>query len=279
MKVWRTIAEVERGGGFVPTMGALHAGHLSLMETARRENDRVAISIFVNPLQFAPHEDLSRYPRPLERDLELAERAGADVAFVPSVVEMYPVEPTRILVPKVTDLWEGASRPGHFEGVATVVAKLFGIMGPERAYFGRKDLQQCAVIAKMVGDLSMPVTLRVCPTVRESDGLAMSSRNVYLSPEERAVAPRLFATISESANRISAGESVEDARHWAFSELESYGFHPDYVAAVSDIDLSIIEERQPNSSVIVAAKLGSTRLIDNVPIPERVSSSTARVSR
>lgn len=266
MRLWSTAREVEPGGGFVPTMGALHEGHLSLIRAAKTECGRATVSIFVNPLQFGAGEDLARYPRPIERDLERAEAAGADAIFAPTAEEMFPGDPTRIVVPGVSEQWEGERRPGHFEGVATVVAKLFGIARPERAYFGRKDLQQCAVISKMVGDLSMPVRLRIMPTVRESDGLALSSRNAYLSDEERLRAPLLHSQIEAAARAIEGGESPRSATDRAAASLVAEGFEADYVAAVRDADLLEARGDESGISVIAAARLGATRLIDNVPI-------------
>ncbi|RYG28225.1 pantoate--beta-alanine ligase [bacterium] len=266
MRIARTITEVERwpeGHGFVPTMGALHAGHRKLLEVAREECARVTLSIFVNPLQFGLDEDLSRYPRPIEADLAIAEAVGIDQVFLPGVEEMYPSSPTKIHVPAITDLWEGASRPGHFDGVATVVAKLFGIVGAQTAYFGRKDLQQCLVVRKMVRDLSLPISLVLVPTVREEDGLARSSRNVYLSPEERAVAPEIYATLTEIAARIRETGS-NDALVAGEKRLADAGFEVDYLGYVDTRTLLPIPEYKPDSALIVAAKLGRTRLIDNI---------------
>jgi len=247
-------------------MGALHEGHATLIRTARAENSWVTVSIFVNPLQFGAGEDLSRYPRPIERDLAMAEASGADAVFYPLAEEMYSAEPTRVYVPGVSARWEGEFRPGHFDGVATVVLKLLNLFEPARAYFGRKDLQQCAVVRKMTEDLFLPVELRIVPTVRDADGLALSSRNIYLSKPERTVAPSLFATISEAATRIGAGEPAELTCDWAQVQLRRLDFFPEYCAAVRDRDLVAIEGYEPESSVIVAARLGNTRLIDNVAI-------------
>ena len=259
MKIARTITEVERwpqGHGFVPTMGALHAGHRRLLEVARGECARVSLSIFVNPLQFGANEDLSRYPRPIEADLAMAEQMGVDQVFLPSVEEMYPASPTTIHVPEISELWEGASRPGHFDGVATVVAKLFGIVGAETAYFGQKDLQQCLVVRKMVRDLSLPVRLVFVPTVREEDGLARSSRNVYLTTEERV--------LRDSAASIRSGSDVANVLREGRDRLRENGFEPDYLAYVDTETLQIIPEFRPASALIVAAKLGRPRLIDNL---------------
>src|SRR5688572_11561570 len=193
--------------GLVPTMGALHAGHASLIERARADADFVAVSIFVNPLQFGPNEDYLRYPRPLEKDLEVCERNGADVVFVPEVDDIY-VSPQRTFV-EVTGLGDhlcGSFRPGHFRGVTTVVAKLFNIVQPDRAYFGEKDFQQLCIIRRMVQDLNMPVTVVPVPILRETDGLALSSRNIYLGPEERSAAPVLHRALQSSREMIEAGE-------------------------------------------------------------------------
>jgi len=194
--------------GFVPTMGAFHDGHVSLMRRARDERDAVVVSIFVNPLQFGPGEDLSRYPRDEERDLSMARELGVDVVFAPTVEEMYPAgEPAVSVDPgPLGDRLEGAVRPGHFRGVATVVAKLFEVVGPSTAYFGEKDAQQLAVIRHMVRDLSFPIDVVGCPTVRELDGLAMSSRNAYLSPVQREAAGCLFLALSEAAEMARGGE-------------------------------------------------------------------------
>ena len=267
LRIARTIAEVSRvpqSHGFVPTMGALHAGHRSLLDLARSANDFVTLSIFVNPLQFGPNEDLSRYPRPLEADLAMAEAAGVDQVFLPTVEEMYPASPTTIRVPELTERWEGASRPGHFDGVATVVAKLFGIVGARTAFFGQKDLQQCLVVQKMARDLSLPIELVFAPTTREPDGLAMSSRNAYLSPEERAIAPLLHEVLRHSQVAIQEDATVDGVLHEGILRLESAGFAPDYLAYVGTGDLRPLPAFSPDSALIVAAKLGRTRLIDNI---------------
>src|SRR5277367_655595 len=201
--------------GLVPTMGALHAGHVSLMARARAECGTVAVSIFVNPLQFGDPEDIAHYPRTLEWDLAVCAEAGVDVVFVPSVREMYPDWPapvaTTVSVRGVSDGWEGASRPGHFDGVATVVAKLFSIAGPCRAYFGLKDFQQLAVIRRLVADLSLAAEVRGCPTVRAADGLALSSRNAYLSDAERGAAPDLYAAL-QAGRRAIEDDGTTDPR-------------------------------------------------------------------
>lgn len=274
MKIARTIAEMRdltanssRPLGFVATMGALHDGHLSLVRAAREQCHEVVMSIFVNPLQFGPSEDFDRYPRDEERDLKLAEREGVDIAFVPSVDEMYPGgRATSVSVSGVTDRYEGASRPGHFDGVATVVAKLFGIVGPDLAFFGQKDAQQVAVVRRMVTDLSIPVEVVGCPTIREPDGLAVSSRNAYLDDAERKAAPVIHRCLG--AGRAS----LEDLGEPAAAEsamLEALRGEPlvrvEYAAAV---DPASFGPPVPGGQVllIVAATLGRTRLIDNLPI-------------
>jgi pantoate--beta-alanine ligase len=193
--------------GFVPTMGSLHDGHTSLIERAAKDNHFVVVSVFVNPLQFGDGEDLDSYPRSIEKDGQIAEKAGVDILFVPAVKDMYPSEiGTKVVVSKLSKLWEGASREGHFDGVATVVTKLFGIVGPCKAYFGEKDFQQLQIIRQMVIDLNLPVKVVGSPTVREADGLAMSSRNVYLSSEERLAAPILRTALDEGLNLVRRGE-------------------------------------------------------------------------
>jgi pantoate--beta-alanine ligase len=218
MQIARTIDEMralrrQLGGtvGFVPTMGYLHEGHLALVRQARTENSTVAASIYVNPTQFGPGDDLARYPRDLEHDLELLQREKADIVFVPSDAEMYPPGfSSRVHVGKIAERLEGASRPGHFIGVATVVARLFNIVRPSRAYFGQKDAQQVLVIKRMATDLNMDIDIVAIPTIRESDGLAMSSRNVYLNPEERRAATVLFGTLTLARRLRSDGVSDAD---------------------------------------------------------------------
>src|SRR2546425_7436938 len=206
--------------GLVPTMGALHAGHEALIQRARTDSQVVVVSIFVNPLQFGPNEDYTRYPRALQQDLELCERSGVDLVFAPSVEEMYPLpQLTFVEVTRVSEHLCGKFRPGHFRGVATVVLKLFNIIRPHRAYFGEKDMQQLAVIRRMVADLNLPITVVGVPTVRESNGLAQSSRNQYLNAEERTAAPILYRALQEAARRIRSGERDavqirEAARAW-----------------------------------------------------------------
>ncbi|MCA1997649.1 MAG: pantoate--beta-alanine ligase [Armatimonadetes bacterium] len=250
--------------GFVPTMGALHEGHLSLMRKARAECGHVIVSIFVNPTQFGPHEDFQRYPRNEQRDLELCREVGVDTVFAPDVETMYPRRTTVVAVRGVTERWEGAFRPGHFDGVTTVVTKLFHIVQPDRAYFGLKDLQQCAVIRRMVEDLNFPVKLRFCETVREPDGLAMSSRNQYLSPEERQRAALLYRRLTECRDEAASGGSLAASLDRARMALESDGFAVDYVAWVDPVSMEPIDRLQPGSRLIAAVRLGSVRLIDNL---------------
>lgn len=271
---------VESAGGlvgFVPTMGYLHAGHSSLIRAAATDCDVVVVSIFVNPLQFAPTEDLSAYPRDLDRDLELIGEAGAVadrvIVFTPTVGEMYPSPVlTQVVVGGLSDTMEGASRPTHFSGVATVVAKLFSIVGPCRAYFGEKDFQQLAVIRRMASDLSMPVDVIGCPIVRETDGLALSSRNVYLSANERNGAPVLRAALDEGMRLIESGTATaEDVRN-AMAELirTEPSAVLDYVEITDPQTLEPIEQVSGEVRLFVAATFGRARLIDNCgATPER----------
>ncbi|HZQ27385.1 MAG TPA: pantoate--beta-alanine ligase [Acidimicrobiales bacterium] len=253
--------------GLVPTMGYLHAGHRSLIERAAADNDVVAVTLFVNPLQFAPTEDLAAYPRDLPADQALATEAGAGYLFAPSVEEMYGAGSplTAVNVARVSEPMEGRARPTHFAGVATVVAKLFAIAGPCRAYFGEKDYQQLAVIRRMVVDLSLPVEVVGCPTVREADGLALSSRNVYLTPEERAVAPLLHRALIAGRAAIEAGERDPAAVRRVMHELISAEprFTLDYAEVVDAHDLSTPTRLSGDVRLLVAARLGKARLIDN----------------
>ncbi|HEX6207991.1 MAG TPA: pantoate--beta-alanine ligase [Actinomycetota bacterium] len=254
--------------GFVPTMGFLHEGHLSLVRKARREADLVVASIFVNPLQFGPGEDLDVYPRDEARDLELLEEAKADLAFVPTVEEMYPDGAPDVTVDpgSLGDVLEGASRPGHFRGVCTVVAKLCGIVGPCRAYFGEKDAQQLAVVRRMVEDLDLPVSVLSGETVREPDGLAMSSRNVYLSPEERETARAILRALAAAEALVEGGERdahvvrAEMAKHVGDEPLAEL----DYVAVVDDATFEEVDRLERPARALVAARFGRARLIDNV---------------
>ena len=278
MQVVRTIAEVRAirralpgTWGFVPTMGYLHEGHLSLVRRARAENDHVAVSIFVNPTQFGPHEDYNRYPRDLERDLRLLEPLGVDLVFAPSVEEMYPPGfQTWVIVEGVSRPLEGAARPGHFRGVATVVTKLFNIVQPDRAYFGQKDAQQAVVIRRMVQDLNIPVEIVVCPTVREPDGLAMSSRNTYLNPEERRAATVLFRALQATKARYEQGE--RDAERLREAMREVIQAEPlarlDYVSVADPETLQELDRVEDRALLSLAVYIGKTRLIDNILLPE-----------
>ncbi|HUG88174.1 MAG TPA: pantoate--beta-alanine ligase [Actinomycetota bacterium] len=259
--------------GFVPTMGFLHEGHLSLVRKAGREADLVVVSIFVNPLQFGPGEDLEAYPRDAERDLRLLEESKADLAFVPTVEEMLPDGGPLITVDPgpLGESLEGAARPGHFRGVCTVVAKLLGVVGPCRAYFGEKDAQQLAVVRRMVEDLDLPASIIAGETVREPDGLAMSSRNTYLSPEEREAArvlPRALtaaATLAEEGERDANVLRAEMAKHIGAEPLAEL----DYVAVVDEAYFTEVEKLDGAARALVAARVGPTRLIDNVRLEAR----------
>ena len=260
-----------RSVGLVPTMGALHEGHLSLLRAAGDDCDVVALTIFVNPLQFGAGEDLSKYPRPLERDLELAEAAGADVVFTPTTEEMYP-EPTltTVHVAQLTAGMEGASRPTHFDGVTTVVTKLFNISGPCRAYFGEKDFQQLAVVRRMAADLDQPVTVIGCPIVREVDGLAMSSRNIYLSPSEREAATVINRALRAGAAMIAAGESdpsLIEAHMGSIIDAEPLA-ELDYAVVVDPDSLVTPAQLKSGTSVrlLLVARIGSPRLLDNLGV-------------
>jgi pantoate--beta-alanine ligase len=258
-----------RSVGFVPTMGYLHDGHASLMRAARAETDVVVASIFVNPLQFGPTEDLDAYPRDLARDTDVAAAAGVDVLFVPAADEMYP-EPVRtsVTVAQVSEPLEGAARPTHFAGVATVVAKLFAIVGPCRAYFGAKDFQQVAVVRSMVQDLSFPVEVVACPIRRESDGLAMSSRNVYLTPDERAAAPVIYTALRAGAAAIGAGERDPKAvRELMAGIIEAEPLaRLDYAEVVDAHSFTVPEPLQGDLRLLAAVRFGRARLIDNVGV-------------
>jgi len=257
--------------GFVPTMGAFHEGHRSLLRRARAECDLAVCSIFVNPTQFDDPADLAAYPRDEEADLREAEALGIDLAFVPSVEEMYPAGAPEVTVDPgpLGERLEGAARPGHFRGVATVVAKLFHAVGPCRAYFGEKDAQQLAVIRRMVRDLSFPVEVVPCPTVREPDGLAMSSRNRRLTPEQREAATCLFLALAEAAELARAGE--RDAAKLVAVMAREIGATPqarmDYVAVVDEETFEEVREIRGPARALVAARFGEVRLIDNLLLP------------
>jgi pantoate--beta-alanine ligase len=253
---------------FVPTMGNLHDGHLELVRRGRALAPRVVVSIFVNPLQFGPGEDLASYPRTLARDVELLATAGADLLFAPSADAMYPrpaAEQTRVEVPGLSDILCGASRPGHFVGVATVVCKLFNMVQPEAALFGEKDFQQLAVIRSMVEDLCIPVEVVGVPTVREPDGLAMSSRNGYLTAEERERAPALYRALQAVAEAIEAGGSdLAALERAAAAAIDAAGLRTDYVSVRRVRDLALPGAADEDLVVLAAAYLGRARLIDNL---------------
>ncbi|NOU97518.1 pantoate--beta-alanine ligase [Paenibacillus sp. LMG 31456] len=259
--------------GFVPTMGFLHKGHASLLEAARRQCDLVILSIFVNPLQFGPNEDFDKYPRNEEGDLAVAKAVGTDIVFLPSVDEMYP-QPTKtiITVSQITDRLCGASRPGHFDGVGTIVSKLFNIVQPDAAYFGLKDAQQIAVINQMVNDLNMPVEIVPCPILRESDGLAMSSRNVYLLPEEREQALVLSASLKLAEGLIREQNGEVDVMSLIETLSQTIRQAPlaviDYVEILAYPSLETVSSLKDTEQIIIAlaVKFGKTRLIDNVII-------------
>jgi pantoate--beta-alanine ligase len=268
------VAQARRDGqtiGLVPTMGALHAGHLSLIEAARAQTSYVVVSIFVNPIQFGPREDLSRYPRPLARDLELCSQAGVDLVFHPGLEVVYPPGyRTNVEVTGLQDVLCGASRPGHFRGVATVVLKLFNLVQPERAYFGQKDAQQVRIIQQMVRDLNVPVEVCVCPIVREADGLALSSRNEYLEPEDRRRATLLYRALMEARTRIDRGERDAAVVQQAIEEriASTPGAVLDYAAVVNADTLEALTRLTPDQPILLAlaVKVGGTRLIDNLLI-------------
>jgi pantoate--beta-alanine ligase len=275
MKVTRTVAETRtlltphrRSGatiGLVPTMGAFHDGHLALMRAARTEADVVVVSLFVNPTQFGENEDLSAYPRDFDRDRSLAAAEGVDLLFAPDVSEVYPDDfDTTVSVRGVADTLEGQARPGHFDGVATVVTKLFNMVGPDVAWFGQKDAQQALVISKLVRDLNIPVRVEVAPTVREADGLAMSSRNAYLEGADRERATALSRALRAAEREVAAGHV--DARAVlaaARAELDAAGVEPEYLELRSAHDLSPAERVNGNTLLAVAARVGRARLIDN----------------
>jgi pantoate--beta-alanine ligase len=250
-------------------MGALHIGHAKLIERARAECGAVMVTIFVNPLQFGPAEDFTRYPRSFENDMDVCEREGADFVFAPEPVEMYPAPPaTFVETPRVGEHLCGAFRPGHFRGVATVVLKLFNIAQADRAYFGEKDFQQLAVIRRMVADLNVPVTIVPVPTVREADGLAISSRNVYLSPADRAAAPLLYRSLETGRRLIESGET-DTARIKAAALgvlAENSSIKVEYVEIVDPVDIQPMRAIQKPARIAAAIRLGSTRLIDNVGV-------------
>jgi pantoate--beta-alanine ligase len=276
MKIVKTIAELRNLRpklaeplGFVPTMGYLHEGHLALVQRAKKENQAVAVSIFVNPTQFGPHEDFKQYPRDPERDLALLKKEGADVIFMPSAEEMYPPNfDSWVEVGSITEKLEGAARPDHFRGVATVVAKLFNVVRPNKAYFGQKDAQQLLVIKKMVSDLDMGIEVMAVPTVREPDGLAMSSRNTYLSAEERKQAKVLYQSLKLAQKLYADGEKDAKAIRGQMTAL--IGQQPlakiEYISIADAETLDELDELKPPALVSMAVRFGKTRLIDNVVV-------------
>jgi len=273
MIIARTLAELREATarlgplGLVPTMGALHRGHIALVEAAKAAKKPVAASIFVNPLQFGPNEDFSRYPRDEAGDLAQLSAAGCDLVWLPDVATMYPPDgATTISLTGPATRWEGAARPGHFAGVATVVAKLFGQVRPQTAYFGEKDWQQVQVITRMAADLLLPITITPVPTVREPDGLALSSRNRFLSATERATAPILYAALHHAAATIAAGTSPANALSLATQTVTAAGMAPDYIALVHAHSLEPITTLAAPARLIAAAKLGPVRLLDNVAV-------------
>jgi pantoate--beta-alanine ligase len=254
--------------GFVPTMGNLHAGHIALIKKAGQRADFVVASIFVNPLQFGPNEDLASYPRTLAADQEKLVNAGCHLLFAPSVEEMYPhgqADQTLVRVPGVSEGLCGASRPGHFDGVSTVVTKLFNMVQPDLAVFGQKDFQQLAVIRTMVRDLNMPVQIISEPIVRADDGLALSSRNGYLTTEERTIAPQLYRTLCELRDAIAGGERDYSALvERGLNRLRQAGLLPDYLELRNAVDLQPADQHSREVAILVAAFLGRTRLLDNI---------------
>jgi len=274
MLIARTLSELREAReqlghrlGLVPTMGALHDGHLALIKAARAGSDKVAASIFVNPLQFGPNEDFSRYPRDEAGDLAKLEAAGCELVWLPAVADMYPADAaTTITVGGPSEFWEGAARPGHFAGVATVVAKLFGQVRPQTAFFGEKDWQQIQVIRRMVTDLLLPVEIVPVPTVREADGLAMSSRNRFLAPAERETAPVFYAALRQAAVAIAEGAAAAGSLAQAQAKLADAGMQTDYLALVDAQTLVPLQSLAQPARILAAARLGSVRLLDNVPV-------------
>jgi pantoate--beta-alanine ligase len=259
------LAQAPRPVGLVPTMGFFHEGHLSLMRAARKANATVVVSLFVNPTQFGPNEDLDTYPRDEARDLHLAKAEGVDIVFAPTVEEVYPAGfDTTVEVGTLTEPLDGAGRPGHFKGVATIVTKLLNMVGPDAAYFGQKDGQQALVISKLVRDLNIPVRIEVCPTIREADGLAMSSRNAYLTDDERRRATGLSRAL-RAAEQVVADGRVDAATVIAAArrELDEAGIDPEYLELRSLTDLTPAERVNGSTLLAVAARVGRARLIDN----------------
>jgi pantoate--beta-alanine ligase len=275
MLIARTLAELRAGCtelratrgalALVPTMGALHNGHRALVRAAADSGAAIATSIFVNPLQFGASEDLSRYPRDEPSDLEILRAAGCHLVWLPHVSAMYPPDDvTTVDVAGPAEMWEGTARPGHFRGVATVCAKLFGQVRPDRAYFGEKDWQQLQVVTRMVADLHLPLEIIGVPTVRESDGLALSSRNRFLDSDQRQIAPRLYAALTTAVETLVKGAPVDDALATARHTIEAAGLSVEYLALVDGPTLQPLQTLHRPARLVVAARLGSVRLIDNV---------------
>lgn len=270
MKIVRTKSELRNllvdstDIGLVPTMGALHEGHLELVRAARKDCKTCVVSVFVNPTQFGPNEDFAQYPRDEARDAELCSAEGVDIFFAPDVDQMYGESMVTVHVSTITDHWEGAIRPGHFDGVSTIVLKLLNIVSPHVAFFGLKDLQQCAVVSALVRDLDVPVTLKLIETVREQSGLAMSSRNRRLSESDLALAATLYKSLAEASLHISARRSVKSEIENCVNALTSAGFAVDYVALVDPETMRELSIPTPNSRIIAAARLGGVRLLDNL---------------
>jgi pantoate--beta-alanine ligase len=278
MKTVRTVAdlrsalaEAPRPVGLVPTMGFFHEGHLSLMRAARAGNATVVVSLFVNPSQFGPNEDLEAYPRDEERDLRRAEAEGVDIVFAPPADEVYPPGfSTSVEVDGLTGPLDGASRPGHFRGVTTIVTKLFNMVGPDAAYFGQKDAQQALVIHKLVSDLNMPVRIEVCPTIREPDGLALSSRNAYLTPEDRRRALAISRALRAAEQAVELGQvDAEAVIAAARGELDEAGIEPEYLELRSATDLTPAQRVNGSTLLAVAARVGRARLIDNTMLTDK----------
>ncbi len=266
-KIVRKVKIEGKKVGFVPTMGYFHKGHISLMEKARKECDFVVVSVFVNPIQFGKGEDYNRYPRDIKRDKEMAQKVGVDLLFCPDVEEMYPVPfLTKVSVGRLTEHLCGAFREGHFDGVCTVVAKLFNIVEPDIAYFGQKDLQQAQVVQQMVRDLNFPIKIRVLPIVREEDGLAMSSRNTYLSERQRKDAVKIYQLLKEGAQAIEKGKSLSYVRRKIKDGLAKCGGRVDYVEIVDIEDMQPIKNISGRDKVAIAVAVwfGKARLIDNI---------------
>ena len=274
-EVRAAVAAARRGGhaiGFVPTMGALHAGHISLVDAAKQRCGFVVVSIFVNPTQFGPHEDYDQYPRTLAADQRMLASAATDLVFAPSAAEVYPAgHCTYVDLTEVTDTWEGAHRPGHFRGVATVVLKLFNMVQPDMAFFGQKDYQQSLVIRRLVQDLNLPLQIQVCPTLRDPDGLAMSSRNAYLSTQERQQALVLSRALRHAENAVRGGTVRADRLRAELLEL--FAAEPavklEYLAIVDPDTLASVELVSGDTLFALAARVGKTRLIDNALISAR----------